>query len=230
MSTVRNCRRYRATRKVTFAPGTAYGWRHSTTFVRFRRLDNRSSDSSTYTRIHRPNICQTMIELLRRLVLFQAPYLRAYRSRSRRSPTGPSRNYLSKRMTTVDPSQLSWRNYARCWLTSSLVCCVNCRARWGPSGWVTNAHPDLEAAWSEVAKHISELTVETGRPQCEQELELFSNANLIEIIQEVDKAITVIHRAHVRVPTDNRTLQKLAILEEKKGEYKCELAARIDRF
>lgn len=93
-----------------------------------------------------------------------------------------------------------------------------------------NAQLDVAEAWHGVAEDILRLCEDLGKPQQNEMLALFSDGDLIEMIEEVDKALAVIHRAHVRISPDLRALQELAMLEEKRASYKQELAARIGAF
>lgn len=82
--------------------------------------------------------------------------------------------------------------------------------------------------WSEIASGVARAVKELAQPQRNPEYELFSNADLIEMIQECNGAIATIKRAYNPIGgPDDRTLLKLAQIEKKRDSFKYELAARI---
>ena len=90
---------------------------------------------------------------------------------------------------------------------------------------------DSAKLWTEIASGIARVVEELAQPQLNPEYELFSNADLIEMIQECNEAITTIKRAYNPIGgPDDRTLLNLAQIEKKRDSFKCELAARIGTF
>lgn len=90
---------------------------------------------------------------------------------------------------------------------------------------------DSAKLWIEIASGVARAVEELAQPQRNPEYELFSNADLIEMIQECNEAIATIKRAYNPIGgPDDRVLLKLAQIEKKRDSFKCELSARIGTF
>lgn len=101
-----------------------------------------------------------------------------------------------------------------------------------PSGLIPLSEiGDKKKYWSEIASGVQRAVDELVQPQKNPDYDLFTNPDLIEMIQECNEAITTIKKAYTILggPGD-RTLLKLAQIEKKRDSYKRELEARIGAF
>ncbi|HVH35428.1 MAG TPA: toll/interleukin-1 receptor domain-containing protein [Tahibacter sp.] len=83
--------------------------------------------------------------------------------------------------------------------------------------------------WPAIRAGIAAAAEKQREPQRDPEFSIFSNADLMEMLDVITDAVAVIRKANV-AHMDNPTLLHIAQLEKRRASYRTELLVRIGRF